>query len=663
MPPKNQKGRAFLGTEKLDLEMKKHFKKKESSQKVFLLEKNLSRTTYRDIFNPEKGATKETLQLLLDYLFDEHGYTFDELAETYYTFRKVVPFTDFTEKKEENKTIQLPISKYLSGIYLSLFLTFIVSTFYYFFSTNEKSEIPKRIQIPSQEKPGVVIVPFVSTSGEIDSNYILEKALRLRLRRETNIGDNIYIIPNDTINKFNAYNVAKALNANLILFGHLEKNDLNSTLAISWIYAKADYDSPFYKGFNKRIPLKNSSDFLSGKNSDFECFINKHIGALYEISFQQERAMGFYNEAYKHCPNDRRLLSVMAVNNVKLGLYKEGLKIFEQRLKSNPGNIFDIYRVFKILEHLKSNPEGELNLYRTVIVGSIPCNYSFPDSLTYLKPKTIIQEYQKLIKSHPNNSRYLYLLGRYCHIIRNDLSKAKKYYHQYLNKVPNSDDTHSELSILYRKLGDVRKAIFHKKQALKLELKKIDLHSLGHFYIELEKLDSALYFYRKAEQEGAFGQINIDISKTYARLNRHLLADSSFNETIRKFPNLAWAKYEYSEFLLELGKVEKADSIVQTIVQEHPHSEYAYRGLYILASRKKNFESAFEQLKKVLQVNYSDDNLYRAGMFCFEHLEDKSIGSKYLSEYVERVKCLEEQKKDSNKSEEYLNALNLIRSI
>jgi arylsulfatase A-like enzyme/Tfp pilus assembly protein PilF len=188
-----------------------------------------------------------------------------------------------------------------------------------------------------------------------------------------------------------------------------------------------------------------------------------------------------------------------------------------------------------------------------------------------------IEKYEELIKIDPEIPLSYHYLGRIYHRL-GQYEKAVEVIKKGLDINPDSYQLLSQLSAIYTVMGKMEEALQSAKRALEIKPDFFEaLVAIGWILSHSNRPQESLYYYEKAlkiEPENKL--LNID--------------------------------YAYS--LLLCGQVQKALEIYNRLKEKYPDDYKIYQELGITYSAIRDFERAYENLYKAVQLNPSPETFY-----------------------------------------------------
>ncbi|MGQ9619107.1 MAG: tetratricopeptide repeat protein, partial [Candidatus Aminicenantia bacterium] len=211
-----------------------------------------------------------------------------------------------------------------------------------------------------------------------------------------------------------------------------------------------------------------------------------------------------------------------------------------------------------------------------------------------------IEKYENLIKVDPEIPLSYHYLGRIYHK-RGEHEKAVNVIKKGLEINPDSYQLLSQLSAVYTVMGKYNEALESAKKALEIKPDFFEaLVAIGWILSHSGKPTESLYYYEKAlkiEPENKL--LNID--------------------------------YAYS--LLLSGQVQRAIEIYNYLKEKYPEDYKIYQELGITYSATRDFEKAYENMYKAVQLHPSPETFYNMAVMLAE-AGKRELASYYLKLFL-----------------------------
>ena len=215
--------------------------------------------------------------------------------------------------------------------------------------------------------------------------------------------------------------------------------------------------------------------------------------------------------------------------------------------------------------------------------------------------------YKEILKTNPDHVSSHSNLG----IIFKQLGENRKainYFQKTIQINPNYEQAHNNLGVVFNELGEDQKAIGCFQKAIVIQPNYADAHyNLGTVFKKLEKTQKAISCFQKAiEIQPNHAKAHYNLGMAFDKLGEFQKAISCFQKAIEIQPNHAKAHYNLGLVFIKLGERKKAISCFQRTIKIQPNYTNAYWCLHSFAS---DIDEALEVLKKLYRI---DDKFLKA---------------------------------------------------
>ena len=236
------------------------------------------------------------------------------------------------------------------------------------------------------------------------------------------------------------------------------------------------------------------------------------------------------------------------------------------------------------------------------------------------------------------------VLGDYLFLEEGDTESALKHFGQALQIRPTWWPAYIDRGVLYRRQGQLQKAIREFDRAIELESSPNVYYGRGITYEKLGDLPRALADFSKAiELSPGFAEAYHKRAGTYAAMRAHEKAIRDFSEVLQLRPNVLDAYLERARQYEAVGRFEQAVSDLDSAISLQPdHAAYLQRGnLYLRSGRPGEAVEDFSraaQLKPEVAETYYGRGMARLQMQKFEQaIQDFDEATSRQKDYVEAV--------------------------
>ena len=217
--------------------------------------------------------------------------------------------------------------------------------------------------------------------------------------------------------------------------------------------------------------------------------------------------------------------------------------------------------------------------------------------------QTIIAQklYNQVIKINPNHVDAHNNLG----IIFKNLGENKKAidcYQKAISINPNYANAHNNLGIVFKNLGENKKAIDCYEKAISINPNYADAYNnLGILFEQLGQNQKAINYYEKAisiNPNHANGHNNLGV--IFKKLGQNQKAINCYEKAISINPNYANIHNNLGVIFDELGKNHEAKDCFKKAIKLNPYHTEAYWNFHVLSA---NIEEALLILKKLYKID------------------------------------------------------------
>ena len=187
----------------------------------------------------------------------------------------------------------------------------------------------------------------------------------------------------------------------------------------------------------------------------------------------------------------------------------------------------------------------------------------------------------------------------------NNLKVAENLYKEILKTNPDHAFSHSNLGIIFKQLGENRKAINYFQKTIQINPNYEQAHNnLGVVFNELGEDQKAIGYFQKAIAiQPNYADAHYNLGTVFKKLKKDQKAISCFQKAIEIQPNHAKAHYNLGMVFIKLGERKKAISCFQRAIKIQPNYTNAYWCLH-------SFASDIDEALKILKKLYSIDNKF-----------------------------------------------------
>jgi len=212
--------------------------------------------------------------------------------------------------------------------------------------------------------------------------------------------------------------------------------------------------------------------------------------------------------------------------------------------------------------------------------------------------------YQQILKSEPNQTDALHLLGVIAHQVGND-GIALDLITKALVINPDNAEAHSNLGLVLKGLGNLDDAVISYRKALALKPDHAEAHSnLGVVLGEQGKPGDAITSYHKALS------INPDYADAHNNLGNLLLEQGKLDDAVASFhkalvinPNYVEAYYNLGNALHEQGKLDEVIASYLKALSINPDYADAHNNLGNALQEQGMLDDAATSYLKALAIN------------------------------------------------------------
>ncbi len=195
---------------------------------------------------------------------------------------------------------------------------------------------------------------------------------------------------------------------------------------------------------------------------------------------------------------------------------------------------------------------------------------------------------------------------------RKDISCAIEKYETLIKIDPEIPLSYHYLGRIYHRTGNYGRAVEVIKKGLEINPDSYQLLSqLSAIYTVMGKYNEALEAAKKAlEIKPDFFEALVAIGWILSHTNRPHESLHYYEEALKIEPENKLLKIDYAYSLLLSGQIEKALEIYNHLKERYPDDYKIYQELGITYSALRNFEKAYENLYKAVQLHPSPETYY-----------------------------------------------------
>ncbi len=197
---------------------------------------------------------------------------------------------------------------------------------------------------------------------------------------------------------------------------------------------------------------------------------------------------------------------------------------------------------------------------------------------------------------------------------KNQIDRAVEECKKVIELKPSNQEAHVMMANLMRSRGDNKRAIEEFHQAMKLGAKDASIYSaIGFSYLHEGDLVRAEEFMRKAASEkeqpvDAF----IGLAILYYKKKDFPSALADLDRVLKEKPDSAEARKLRGEVLMELDRLDEAETELKKSISIMPALRSAHMALANVYFRKKDFTQAESALRRVLNLREDDAEMHYA---------------------------------------------------
>jgi len=362
--------------------------------------------------------------------------------------------------------------------------------------------------------------------------------------------------------------------------------------------------------------------------------IIKNLALCYEKSGDLKTALNYYKKlkSAKTKEKESELYLSLGHKEFKKGNYFSAVKYFKKAINLDKNLLSKIkdkltISYIKIGDRYtdKKNYEESLNYYLKAINIDKNLYEKLKDKifLAYLnlgekafssgRYKTAFNYLKKAEKIKKDNKKLIYYLGE-IYLKEQNNKKALEYYEYYLNNYGRSPEILKKISLIYTKLGNLKKAREYAEKLIKAG-KFLDVANFitGAYYYHFEKdPDKALRYFLKSENFGyRNGELYYYIGRIYYDKGNYLRAIAYLTESIKNGYKKEKVYYLRALAYLNLKDYRKAINDLSMVVKYNPDNARAYylrgklyyeHGDYV----KGEYKKAIEDLEKAAAMGIKE---------------------------------------------------------
>lgn len=198
----------------------------------------------------------------------------------------------------------------------------------------------------------------------------------------------------------------------------------------------------------------------------------------------------------------------------------------------------------------------------------------------------------------------------------NQTSKALEQFLKALEIYPDDPILHYDLALTYDMKGDLDKAEYHLKKAIKLKPDYSNAYNyLGFVYFRQGRVNEAIEAYNKALDNLLYlnpQDAHLNLGVAYLSLKQYQKAKVHLEEAIRLAPDFAAAYHSLGKVYEGLRQYDKAITSYEKAVEYNPNYTEAYLSLGKLLYRSGERQKAIKAFDKVIRLDPGSDRAEEA---------------------------------------------------
>lgn len=198
----------------------------------------------------------------------------------------------------------------------------------------------------------------------------------------------------------------------------------------------------------------------------------------------------------------------------------------------------------------------------------------------------------------------------------NQTSKALEQFLKALEIYPDDPILHYDLALTYDMKGDLDKAEYHLKKAIKLKPDYSNAYNyLGFVYFRQGRVNEAIEAYNKALDNLLYlnpQDAHLNLGVAYLSLKQYQKAKVHLEEAIRLVPDFAAAYHSLGKVYEGLRQYDKALTSYEKAVEYNPKYTEAYLSLGKLLYRRGERQKAIKAFDKVMRLDPTSDRAEEA---------------------------------------------------
>lgn len=386
------------------------------------------------------------------------------------------------------------------------------------------------------------------------------------------------------------------------------------------------------------------------------CDANHNLGIL-ETSLNNHRlAKKFFENALKSNPKIKQfwvsyitnLINLKDFKNAELtiekgksfGLSQNEIIYFYQELKKNG----ETNRISELIKFFKNSEYKKVEELALSMLSENPNDINCLKVLStcYHKLNKLDQAlslYNKLIILDPQNIEVLNNIG-FILQIKQDYKKAEDIYKKATEINPHNSKSYLNFLSILRKLKKIDEMLIECKKFLQLNpYDAVLLNNFANGLKDLYKYEEAESIYKKAlNLEPKLVEIYLDYGNLLQQLERYHEAQEKFNEAIQINPQHKIAYNNLGNVYRKLHLPNKAKEAFEKAIKIDPNFAEAYCNLGHLFYSNNEYEIAYKNYNKALNLNEELENLMGSLLFSKAQLCDWTDRDLYIKKMVFQLK-------------------------
>ncbi|MEL7186700.1 MAG: sulfotransferase [Pseudomonadota bacterium] len=246
--------------------------------------------------------------------------------------------------------------------------------------------------------------------------------------------------------------------------------------------------------------------------------------------------------------------------------------------------------------------------------------------------------YQEVLKREPQNVHALNLMGMLC-VNNFRAPEAVKFISNALQQVPDNPQSHTNLGLAYKDIGEPQKAIDHFRRSIELDASNPDVYNnLGNVLRVVDRPKEAITEYERAlKMHPTFAECWSNLSAALNESGQQERALTAASRAIELDPDLAQAYNNRGDIHLELAQYEQAIAEYKRAVELSPKYVAALLNMARTQRDMDDPDAARQTLKLAIEIEPNNPEAFLVEGVLNEQIGDRSAAAESFKKSIAQL--------------------------